>query len=90
MTSTICLFTVIHLNDLHYLFFEMVHLNNLLFDEWVDYVFKEVNVKEALKSPFFVIQKAPHQKLGKNFAMVLMVPSEVVYLRRTTSPTFDQ
>ena len=28
---------------------ELVHLNNLLFDEWVDHVVKDVNVKEALK-----------------------------------------
>ena len=42
MTSIICLF-------------ELVHLNDLLFDELVDDVVKEVNVKEALKLPIFVI-----------------------------------
>ena len=47
--------------------FEMVHLNNLLFDEWVDYVFKDVNVKEALKSSIFVVQKAAAPKSGVEF-----------------------
>ena len=50
MTYTICLFDVVHLNDLHYLPFELVHLNDLLFDEWVDHVVKQVSIKEALKS----------------------------------------
>ena len=54
MTSIICLF-------------DEVHLNNLLFDEWVDNVFKEVNVKEALKLSIFVIQKAAAPKIGVEF-----------------------
>ena len=54
MTSIICLF-------------ELVHLNDLLFDEWVDHVVKEVNVKEALKSSIFVIQKAAAAKSGVEF-----------------------
>ena len=54
MTSTICLF-------------DEVHLNNLLFDEWVDNVFKELNVKEALKSSIFVVQKAGASKIGVEF-----------------------
>ena len=65
MTSIICLF-------------ELVLLNGLLFDEWVDHVVKELNVKEALKSSIFVVQKAATPKNGVNFAMVLMLPSEVV------------
>ena len=45
MTSIICLLKLVHLNNL--LFDEWVNhvLNDLLFDEWVDHV----NVKEALK-----------------------------------------
>ena len=46
---------------------ELVHLNDLLFDEWVDHVVKEVNVKEASKLPFFVIQKAAAPKNGVEF-----------------------
>ena len=49
MTSIICLF-------------ELVHLNDLLFDEWVDHV-----VKEALKSSIFVAQKAAAPKSGLEF-----------------------
>ena len=38
--------------------FEMDHLNDLLFDEWVANFVKEVNVEEALKSSILVVQKA--------------------------------
>ena len=38
--------------------FILVHLNNLLFDELVDDVVKEVNVKEALKLSILVVQKS--------------------------------
>ena len=51
MTSIICLFKLVHLND-------------LLFGEWVDHVVKEVNVKDALKLSIFVLQKATEQKMG--------------------------
>ena len=47
--------------------FELAHLNDLLFDEWVDHVVKEVNVKEALKSSIFVVQKAAAPKSGIEF-----------------------
>ena len=57
MIFTIYLFNVVYLNDLHCLF-ELVHLNGLLFDEWADYVVKELNVKEALKLSIFIVQKA--------------------------------
>ena len=50
-------------------------LNGLL-----NHVVKEFNVEEVLKSPIFVVQKAAAPKKG-----VLMVPSEVVSLRRMTS-----
>ena len=33
--------------------FELVHLNNLLFDELVDEVVKEVDIKDALKIVHF-------------------------------------
>ena len=42
--------------------FELVNLNDLLFDEWVDHVVKEVNVKEILKSSIFVVQMAATPK----------------------------
>ena len=42
--------------------FELAHLNDLLFDEWVDRV-----VKEALKSSIFVVQKAAAPKTGVEF-----------------------
>ena len=44
--------------------FELVNLNDLLFDEWVDHVVQEINVKEALKSSIFVVQKAAAPKTG--------------------------
>ena len=56
--------------------FELAHLNDLLFDEWVDHVVKELNIKEALKLSIFVVQMAP--KNGLEFSRVLLVPSEVV------------
>ena len=49
MTSIICLFKLVHLND-------------LLFDEWVDHV-----VKEVLKSSIFVVHKAAAPKNGIEF-----------------------
>ena len=54
MTSIICLL-------------EIVHLNGLLFDEWVDHVVKELNFVEALKSSIFVVQKANAPKNGVEF-----------------------
>ena len=54
MTSIICLL-------------ELVHLNGLLFDEWVDHVVKELNFVEALKSSIFVVQKATAPKNGVEF-----------------------
>ena len=47
--------------------FKLVHLNDLLFDKWVDHVVKEVNIKEALKSSIFVVQKAAAPKNGVEF-----------------------
>ena len=44
--------------------FKLAHLNDLLFDEWVDHVVKKVNVKEALKSSIFVVRKAAAPKSG--------------------------
>ena len=37
---------------------ELTHLNDLLFDEWVDHVVKELNIEKALKLSIFVVQKA--------------------------------
>ena len=54
MTSIICLL-------------ELIHLNGLLFDEWVDHVVKELNFVEALKSSIFVVQKATAPKNGVEF-----------------------
>ena len=53
--------------------FELVHLNDLLFDEWVDHVIIEVNVKEALKSSIFVVQKAATPKKGVEQDLVFSV-----------------
>ena len=55
--------------------FELVHLNDLLFGELVDHAVKEVNVKDALKSSIFVVQKADAPKTGVEF---LLMPSKVV------------
>ena len=44
-----------------------LHLNNRLFDERVDNVFKEVSVKEALKLSIFVVQNADTPKTGVDF-----------------------
>jgi len=46
---------------------ELVHLKDLLFDELVDEVVKEVEIKEALKSSIFVVQKAAAQIYGLEF-----------------------
>ena len=54
MTSIICLFEVLHLTD-------------LLLDELVDNVVKEVNIKDALKSSILVVQKAAAPKNGVEF-----------------------
>ena len=53
--------------------FELGHLNDLNGD-----------VKEALKSSIFVVQKAAAPKTGVEFARLPLVPSEVVYLCRVT------
>ena len=56
MTFIICLFGLVPLND-------------LLFDEWVNHVVKEFNVKEALKSPVFVVlDGCSTKKFGKILA----------------------
>ena len=47
--------------------FELVLLNGLLFDEWVNHVVKELKVEEVLKSPIFVVQKAAAPKNGVEF-----------------------
>ena len=47
--------------------FELVHLNYLLFGEWVVHVVKELNVKDALKSSILVVQKAAAPKNGVEF-----------------------
>ena len=84
MTSIICLF-------------ELVHLNDLLFDEWDDHVVKELNNKEALKLSIFVVQKAAAPKNGVEFCQgsngnirsSLATPYDVSR-RCATSLTFDQ
>ena len=84
MTSIICLF-------------ELVHLNDLLFDEWVDNTVKEVNVKEALKSSIFVVQMAAAPKNGVEFCQgsngsirSTLATSSDVSRRRARFPNFDQ
>ena len=46
---------------------KLVHFNDLLFNEYIDDVVKEVNAKEALKSSIFVVQKAAAPKTGVEF-----------------------
>ena len=77
--------------------FELAHLNDLLFDELFDHVIKEVNVKEALKSSIFVVQKAAAPKSGVAFCQgsigtirSSLATSYDVSRRRATSPYFDQ
>ena len=84
MTFTFYLFDVVHLNDLHYLPFELVHLNDVLFDEWVDNIVKEVNVKEALKSSIFVVQKAAAPKTGVEFRQ-----GSIGTIRSSLAPSYD-
>ena len=109
MTSTICLLNVIHLIDLIVTStwststtsiicpFELVHLNDLLFDEWLDHDIKEVNNKEALKSSIFVVQMAAAPKNGVEFCQgsnctirSSLATSHNVSRRRATSPYFHQ
>ena len=47
--------------------FELVYLIDLLCDEYVDDIVKEVDVKGVLKSSIFVIQKATASKTGVQF-----------------------
>ena len=63
----ICLFKLVHVNDLHYFSQKLVHLDDLLFIEYGDVIVKEVNVKETLKSSIFVVQKAAAPKIGVEF-----------------------
>ena len=74
-----------------------VHLNGLLFDEWVDYVVKELNFVEALKSSIFVVQKATAPKNGVEFGhgsnginRSSVATSHDVSWRRAMTPYFDQ
>ena len=43
---------------------KLVHVNDLLFNEYINDVVEEVNAKEALKSSIFVVQKAAAPKTG--------------------------
>ena len=47
--------------------FELVHLNDLLCDEYVDSIVEEVDVKGVLKFLIFVVQKATAPKTGVEF-----------------------
>ena len=84
MTSIICLL-------------ELVHLNGLLFDEWVDHVVKELNFVEALQLPIFVVQKATAPKNGVEFSQgsyctirSSLATSYNVLQCRARVPTFQQ
>ena len=96
--------SLIFLNGLHYLslrlgppqsmisiicLFGLVHLNGLLFDEWVDHV-----VKDVLKLSIFIVQKAAAPKNGVEFCQgsngtirSSLATSYKVWRRRAT---FDQ
>ena len=80
MTSIICLC-------------ELVPLNGLLFDDWVNNVVKELNVEEALKSSIFVIQKAAALKNGQGSngtSRSSLATSHDVSGHRAVALTFDQ
>ena len=62
-----CLFKLVHVKDLDYFSQKLVHLDDLLFNEYGDDIVKEVNVKETLKSSIFVVQKAAAPKTGVEF-----------------------
>ena len=47
--------------------FELVHLNDLIYDEWVNDIVEEVDFKGVLKSSIFVVQKATAPKSGIEF-----------------------
>ena len=47
--------------------FELVHLNDHFWDELVDDIVEEVDVKGVLKSSIFVVQKATAPKTGEEF-----------------------
>jgi len=90
-TSIICLFQLVHVNDLHN-FSKLVHLNDLLFNEKVHDVVEEVNVKEDLKSSIFDVQRAAAPKNIVEFCQSSTGPirsslatSYDVWRRRATS-----
>ena len=60
--------------------------SSLLSDEWVDHVVKEVSVKEALKPPIFVVQKAaaPKSELEFRHGSNGTIRSSVAVRRLTT------
>ena len=75
--------------------FKLVHLNGLLFHEWVDHVVKELNFVEALKSSIFVVQKANAPKNGVEFRQgsygtikISLAMLYAVLRRRARVPTF--
>ena len=66
-------------------------------DEYVDHVVKELNIEEALKSSFFVVQKAAAPKDGVEFCKgsngtirSSLATSYETWRRRVRSPNFVQ
>ena len=77
-----CLFKLVH--DLDYFSQKLVHLDDLLFNEYGDDIVKEVNVKETLKSSIFVVQKAAASKTG-----VESRQSSIGTMRSSLATTYD-
>ena len=73
--------------------FELVHLNDLLCDEYVDDIVEDIDVKWVLKSTKFDLQKADAPKIGVEFRQgsigaisSSIATSSDVWRRRTASP----
>ena len=63
---------------------KLVHVNDLLFNEYIDDVVEEVNAKEALKSSIFVVQKAAAPKTG-----VVFRQSSIRTIRSSLATSYD-
>ena len=73
--------------------FELVHLNDLFCEEYVDDIVKDIDIKWVLKSSIFAVQKANAPKIGVEFRQgsIGAISSSVatsndVWRRRAASP----
>ena len=77
--------------------FELACLNDLLFNHYANDIIEEVDVKDALKSSIFIVQKAAAPKTGVEFRQgsigtirSSLATSHDASRRRARSPNFDQ